>query len=201
MSSYAPVRYDELAPRVQQQCAGAESAVVLAALRRATRLFFQRTEAWQYELDPIDIVAEQASYVLAPGRNAVILRVIEVRLLSEEEVSSGYEGSIAAGQFYRFTPPSTLELNDQLKPHAAVTDGLRVKVVMIPNMEPGDVDEQVFNRYGEAIIAKAIYDLKSESGKPWSGPAQEYRTEYLRGISSARGDLARGFCVGEGLRA
>lgn len=203
MTMAAPIRYDELSRRVQQQCGGTELANVLPALRRATRLFFQRTECWQYQLDPIDIVAEKSQYSIIPDRAASVLRILEVRLLSSEEVASGYEGSITPGQFYEFTPPATLTLNDQIKPHSAVTDGLVVKVVLLPNMEASEVDEGVFNRYGEAIIAKAIYDLKGEINKPWSDPngREEFKIEYNRGIAAARGDLARGFSVGEGLRA
>lgn len=203
MSVTAPVRYDELTTRVIMQCSGLEKSGALFALKRATRLFFQRTEAWQYALDAIDLVAEQRSYSIIPDRSALVVRILEVRLLSTEEIASGFEGSITPGQFYEFTPPSTLVLNDQIKPHAAVTGGLKVKIVLIPNLESVEVDEQVFNRYGEAIIAKAIYDLKGEAKKPWSDPAgrMDWQAEYLRGISNARGDLARGYSVGEGLRA
>ena len=203
MTMASPIRYDELSRRVQQQCSGTELVNVVPALRRATRLFFQRTECWQYALDAIDIVAEQKEYDIIPDRNAIVVRILEVRILSEEEVSSGLEGRILAGQFYEFTPPSTLLLNDQIKPHSAVTGGLLVKAVLLPNLEANEVDEQVFNRYGEAIIAKAIYDLKGELNKPWSDPngRRDFDLEYKRGIASARGDLARGYSVGEGLRA
>ena len=203
MSVEAPVRYDELLRRVQQQCSGTEDVNVLPALRRATRLFFQRTEVWQYQLDPIDLVADTKDYTLSPDRDAIILRVIEVRLLSDEEIASGYEGNITPGQFYTFTPPDVLTLNDQITPRSNVTDGLVVKVVLMPNLEPGEVDEVMFNRYGEGIIAKAIYDLKGEAGKPWSDPQgrMDFKFEYLRGIANARGDIARNYSVGEGLRA
>lgn len=203
MTMAAPIRYDELSRRVQQQCSGTELVNVLPALRRATRLFFQRTEVWRYRLDQVDLVAEQSSYSIVPDRNAVVMRILEVRLLSSEEVASGFEGNVTPGQFYEFTPPSTLVLNDQIKPHAAVTGGLVVKAVLLPNMEAVEVDEQMFNRYGEAIIAKAVYDLKSEKDKPWTDykGRDDFKIEYERGIASARGDLARGFSVGEGLRA
>lgn len=204
MSTSVPVRYDELAGRVQFNCRGAELDVILPALRWATRLFCQRTEVWQVELDPINLVAEQVDYTIGTDNwTASIVRIVEVRLRSDEEVASGATGAIVAGQFYTFTPPSTLTLNDQIEPHAAVTDGLVVKVILLPSLEAVELDSWLFNRYGEALIAKAVHDLKGQQDKPWSDPKgrDEWRYEYLRGIANARGDLARGFSIGEGLQA
>lgn len=203
MADLQPVRLDELLNGVTPYCRSCPPGPALVALRRAMRTFCERTELWQEELDPIDLVADQADYTLAYKWLASIVRVLEVRLLSTEEVSAGSEGHIVALQFYEFTPPETLTLNDQIKPQAAVTDGMVVKVVLVPKWRVPEVPEWFIDQWAEPLCARAVWDLKGQASEAWYDPngRQEWADIWNDGLNRAMGNVARGFGVGGGLHA
>jgi hypothetical protein len=197
------VRYDQLYPGMAVELPGVEDRSFLRALRDAGRRFCDRTEIWAWTLDPIDLVEEQLDYTLAHEWQAVIKRVLEVRINSEAGVTAGTKGNAQDESLYEFTPPSTLTLDDSLEPGADLTDGLEADVVLVPNLRCDEIPEYIIERWGEAIMAGAIAELKRQPNRGWTDPdgAGYFQTQWNRGLNAALREGAVGYRVGKGLEA
>jgi len=208
MGPFTPVRYDQLLDELYLHLPGCSKTLIKGTLIKALRVLCDRTEAWTETLAPVDLVAEQLDYTLTTDWQAYIKRVIQVRKMSADEAAAGFDGSITAPQFYDFTPPGTLTLNQQLIPRENVTGGMIVKVVLSPLWNAVEIPDWLFNRWAQGIVARTLFELKAmkssaSSPVPWSDPdgAAFYRTEYNQLLGEIMGDTARGYTTGGGLRA
>jgi len=184
---------------------GNQQQIVTAAIREAVRRFLLRSEAWQYKLTALDLTADTVAYTITPDAyEADIRRILSVRILTEQEVTDGLEGTVQDESDYEFTPPTTLTLDDSIEPQESITDGLVVTVVLVPKVDSTvEVPEELARQWFEAIRAYTLWILKTQTNKPWSDAAGAKLAliEVNRGVAQARSDMARGFKVGEGLEA
>lgn len=67
---------------------------------------------------------------------------------------------------------------------------LEVDAVLRPELDADDIPDWLMDRFGEVIIAGAMWRLLRQRRKPWSDPerAEEYRAEWRRGLAAARMD-------------
>lgn len=181
----------------------APAEIQLIVLRQAARDFLARTEAWLDTLPSIDLVADTADYTLTHQYPAHIRRVTAVRILSEQDVTDGNEGTLQNPEYYEMVLPDILRLDTAIIPGEDVTDGLSVDAVLVPNMNCQELPVDLLERSQEGIVARALYLLMIQPGKPWT--AYDLATIHMRRyadlVSSAMGDLARRYTSDGGLQA
>jgi hypothetical protein len=171
--------YSDLLPYVIPELSGCPEPMITQALQRAGRRFCTNTEVWQKELTTMDIVASQTQYGLDPAEvtDAVGAQPEpEVRKISWVKISDAqqevytyklakYTGAALVSPAQ--TPQYALEFLEDYVPDTAITAGLVVKVVLIPNWNSSYISDFVLSGYGDAIGSGALVDLMMMPGKPW----------------------------------
>jgi hypothetical protein len=188
--------FTDLLEFVLQDVPGCSRALALQHLQQAARYFCIETEAWQEKLAAIDLKDATTSYTLTTDYEAEFRRIVTVWIRTETDVTNGDEGTVQDFDKYTFTPAATLELDDSIEPQEDVTDGLVVKVVLVPylNTDVGTVQVEAgisptfLNLWAEAIIARAKHTLFIMPRKLWSDPglAAYWLNEYRKGVSAAK---------------
>lgn len=129
------------------------------------------------ELAPIDVVADTASYSLAPvTANTEIAQVLEVYVnncwipvTNWTKVNSDYSNAkVRTGDAIGYIQAREDVLTLFPIPRIAYTDGLKVKVALRPIRTATEIEDAIGARYFDAIadaIFARIYKIPS---KPWS---------------------------------
>jgi len=173
---------------------GCSTAIMLHQLKLALRRFCEETEIWREDLASIDIEEDEDEYILTSVYDADIARIIDVRVNTEDGVTNGDDGALISPSRYEYDP-QTYTLTLGWEPSDDVTDGLDVKVVLLPchTIDDAGMEETFINRWYEPIYAKALADLLKMPSKKWTNPelAGHYQSEYYRGVARARAELQR----------
>jgi hypothetical protein len=164
-------------------------------LQQACRKFADDTEAFRETLAAIDIVAEQVDYTLTPSWDCRIKKILGVWLRSSTDVTNDDEGVQQAEDYYKFVRPNTLTLADDIEPTTAVTDGLIVEVVLVPEITQSGtnvVSIEFLNDYAEAIMSRAFYTLEMMRGRKWTDIQRAdkfHGPNYLTAVTDAMADI------------
>lgn len=207
--------YADLYPLMAPELPGCPEDFMLQALRKSTRKFCQDSDAWRKQLASINLVADKLDYVLSAGVEAEIKHIIEVRINTAAGITSGDIGVLIIPSLYTYHAEATirlgvvqaagtLSLDDSLKPAAAVTGGLEVKVSVVPLMNSAVIDMDFLTRWAEAIISGTIFSLMTMKGRKWTDlqRAPLFLLDYNRGVGRARRENVGGQKVDtEGLSA
>ena len=160
----------ELLPELLPLLPGCESPVALQAVRAAGREFARESGA--YLAAHLEELSESVDAVcVAVPDDAVIFRI--------NRVFCGKR--MLAPRSYRLDPANhTRVLLD--KPTGQKGEVIRVEYSMLPTPLCNAYAEEFFNRYWEAVKAKALAELFAMPQKPWSnGELSSYhRAAYLR---------------------
>lgn len=184
-------------PLMMDQLPGINTPVLDQHLRKACRIFADDTDAFIEELSPINLVAAQRAYTLTPSWDCRIKRIKEVWIRTSTDVTSDLEGTKQSEDLYRFERPDILTLEEGIKPGVAVTDGLVVHVVLVPEVDQtGDnvVSLEFLNDYSEGIMNRALYTLCIMPKQRWSDydRAKLFLSEYKNEVTRAMGDITLG---------
>jgi hypothetical protein len=161
---------------------GATESLVKTYTRMALRDFCRETEIWTEEIETIDMVADQASYAIPVTGDAYIKRLEWVKRKTStdnlfEDITKSSEDT------YKLVGDKTLEFVRQENiPTLTITDGIAVKIAKMPRISCEVLSDNLFDRYGEAVINRAKKLLMDLPKKPWSNPARamECQREYER---------------------
>jgi hypothetical protein len=187
-------RYADLYPLIVHDLPSCEEPTVVLALQLAGREFCNKTEVWDVTLDPVDIVADTLSYTLIWFEETHVKKVTKVEIDGEE----------IPPELYTFTPGNTLVLDGCLTPRAGITGGLVVDVVFVPRLTTSEIADFVFERWAEALVARAIAIEAIKPNKPWSNPAvaAAAAATYFEKVSEAMAQVATKYKSGcSGLEA
>jgi len=156
---------------------GCPKPVMLQHLKRAFREFAFKTESWWEELPKTNLVANQQLYGLLPTYDALIKRINWVRISDGQQSASHYE----------LKDEFQLKWKDDYIPSSSTADGLQVKVTMYPDYDNDVIDENYFTRWGDAIMAQAMYTLMLMPGHAWTNgdKAQIYNRDYQEMFNDA----------------
>lgn len=178
-------------PTILQRLKGAPRPIILQHLQDAYRLFCGDTEAWRPKIT-LSSVEDQRAYNLNAAYNAMIKRIITVWVRSEDDVDNDVEGSVQDEDYYRFYPPNELKFEYGCAPGESVTDGIIVRVVLIPELGTSDADPDFLNEWQEGILYGALRSLHEMEGKSWSSPreAQVNNQRYRAAVNRCKSDIA-----------
>jgi hypothetical protein len=204
---------------VAPEVTGCPSALIDSKIVTKAIEFCEQSEAWRYDLTPIDLVALQAGYSL---NLPVETQVVGIKSLfddghpvypkSEQQIDAdwpklnttfGYNSNAnnsfqpwrqrteaQAIYFYQSTP-GTVRLFPI--PESAKTGGLTGTVVVKPLPDGTLIDEDLYNQFYDAIASGAKADLMAMPGKDWTNleMVAYYSRKFTDGIDEARGKEAR----------
>lgn len=179
-------RFIDLYPLLQVDLPKCPTPLILQTLQQTMREFCTDTGIWREDLTAMDIVADQEDYTLASAWTAEIYRVVEVR-------TDGDEDSDPLDESEYTYDPTTEKLTLVNPPTAALTDGLLVKVVIIPELYCEEVEEAFLNRWGEGIVAGTKAKLMAEKNKVWSSPERVpfFQFEYDKVKAKAKIEITK----------
>ena len=189
--------FNDLLNLVLPEVPGCPTVLAVQHLQMAARQFCADAEAWREKLEAIDLVANDVTYTLTPAYDAEIRRIADVWIRTAADVTAGDDGTLLTYDQYEYDPTgSVLTLDDSIEPQLAVTDGLVVKVVLVPNLvtnvdsiaTQGGISATFLNYWAEPIMARAKHTLMRMVRTAWANPqmAGVYQTEYLDGFSRAK---------------
>lgn len=168
--------------------------LALQHLQQALRKFCEDSEAFTEKLAAINLEEEEVDYTLAPAHTSCeIRRVLEVWIRTETDVDDDLDGTLQDFDKYEFDPVTkVLTLDDSIEPQEDVTEGLVVKVVLVPFLKTDlhnttAVSAAFLNLWAETVMARALYTLKRMVRRPWSDPqtAMVHLNDYNQGLSRA----------------
>lgn len=188
--------YSDLMQLIMQQVPGCEQPLIQQHLQQAVRKFCHHSEAWLEKMQPMDLIEDQYEYTLTPNYDCEVRRVTDVWYRSADDVTNDHDGQhLQELDEYTFVRPNVLRLCKNLAPQADVTDGLVVKVVLVPFLlESGGnaISQDFLNLWAEPIVAGAIETLMMVPRTRWGNPnlAQYWRNIYLTGITDAKAAIS-----------
>mgnify|MGYP001586202431 FL=1 len=149
---------------------GCLSPTIQRTLIRVCRDFLYKSKAWQENLALIDVVAEQEDYTLKVPYNAVIMNIsgLKVRNDNTHEFETTDEYPQA---YYTYVPENILRfVSASFAPQIAVTEGMKVSVVLIPEFNAHNMPNWIIERYAEGFVAGAKAEIMMSPGKPYTNP-------------------------------
>jgi len=158
------------------------------SLRKMARQFCIDTGVWRETLDSFNTAAGTAEYSLdvpAPYVVSTVAQVYVHRVLGIREAGSTLNSSETR---YTISQEGKIKFKDApTSVYAVIPD-----VVFVPIRNSVTYIDWIITRWGDAIAAGALFDLKSMSGGkmlvPWYDPggAEKYEAEYLAGVARAK---------------
>ena len=188
----------DLYPLVMAHVHGIDTFTLDQHLQEASRAFCRETEAFRETLTR-DLVASTATYVLTPSYDCRVKRVTDVHMLTAADVTAGNQGTWIDPKYYRFNPATNvLTFFSQVVPSVAVTGGLVVEVVLVPQVtQTGNnvISQDFLNVNADGIMEYALFTLMKMPGQRWTnldpitGAPFHYR-EYLKCVRDAMSEVA-----------
>jgi hypothetical protein len=149
------------------------------ALRNAARKFCRDTEVWRENIPEFDTVPDQADYVLDPGAGNAFIRVYIVKR----------DGMGLSECLWAMSGDNTLIL----KPAPKAVHKIVATAVLMPHILTSTLPDVLVGRWGEYIIAGAMFELKADKGSeadplPWFDPSGAViaRERYYEGVGAAK---------------
>ena len=171
---------------VTPEVPGATDDEVVAKLREALRRFCMETEAWTQKIE-VDTVADQAAYDVIPEGDALIKRVVSVKLKAND--SDDFDDIIPTNAAFYEVDSTGLGITfyNGYEPNDTRTDGMEVRIALQPTLTCESVDTDLMDRYAEAIYSLAKHLLMRMSGRMFFNPdmAKFYFDEYRRFSATA----------------
>lgn len=174
-----------LLPRTAPQLAGCSDAIQMEALRWAARELCM-AEIWYETLAAITMAidADTATLTVPDGYDADILRVFQITLDDVQQDDS----------LWTFGPNNDLVLTAAV----AKETSLVAQIVMMPQMTCHEYPDWLVSRFGDGIVAGALWQLKRQFGmkpaRPWADQAgaQMCEIEFRRAIGRAKKEIWTG---------
>lgn len=175
-----------------------------AAIRLALIEFCERSECWQVELDPISVIAGQATYELETPLDSQLLKVRQADYADRkeplEEKSTDQLRNLYGdwrareGEPRYFTQLVKTDIRLVPSPLESVADGLRCLVALRPTNDAREVDDNIFAWWAEPIGYGARARLKTNPGQQYYDPAAAAvdRNMFMRYVAEATLQTQRG---------
>jgi hypothetical protein len=150
--------YEFMIPLLGAKC---PPAYLFQHLKEAFRWFTYQTESWTEEIEDIDMEEDEATYRLNPTYDALIKRILWVKINGGEIGSNQYE----------LANESQLKFKTDYVPTYDLTAGIDVKVVLYPDVGSDTEPENYLTRWKDGILHRALWTLFQMRGRPWYDPA------------------------------
>ncbi len=183
---------------------GIHRSVLKRQLILACREFFEQSWAWRQTLGPLNIVANQPTYMLSPfnsttdvvGVLGVTINGIPIYALPEEpsyppSTTPLQTVNLPAG--YYMLRPDVLALAPVPNPTTPQT--MKVLCALKPKSSVSQVPKIAVTNFYDAILAGVLYRLLNQPAKPYSNPALSmyFESRFRTLIGTYAGKAKTGF--------
>ena len=186
-------------PWVLTECPGAPTPVVDDALLSAVRVFLNVTEAISLNIAQATIIGT-TDYVPAVTAGTEMFKAVSLKrsateflTVKSQEFIDAQSSSSAAPNMYCVvdTAPMTIRLS----PTPVSVETLTLVVALRPTVTATTLDDILFSRWRDAVVAYACYYLMSQENKPWSNQSRAafLYNKYDGLVSYALTALSQGF--------
>lgn len=177
---------NDLIPYIIPDVPGAPEGVIKLRLREAMRQFCRETEAWTEDIE-VNEVADQADYDVVPSYEAYIKRIVHIKIKSSG--SNVFDSMVEAdpSQYKLNNDALSISFYDGYEPQNTVTNGIQVRVALMPNVTVEEFSGKFLDRYAEGVYSLAKHMLMRTPRTPYYAPdlARFYYTEYEVAKSNA----------------
>jgi hypothetical protein len=156
-----------------------EDNVVKARIREAIRQFCSDTEAWTEKV-VVDEVADQTDYPFTLTGDAIVKRIISVKVKTSETQEFDRIGEQGFDSYDLSDDGRQIEFTDSATPKHDIDDGIQFKFALQPTMDCDVLSGDMVERYGYGIGALAKHKLMITPKTPYFSPdlAQYWFNEY-----------------------
>lgn len=178
--------YEDLLPDVLANCVGVDEGFALRTLRNVGIDFCIRSLVWEADID-LDTTADQQDYTLTPAYDAVVHEIVSVKVKTASTQSFDDLSPISES-LYELQDDMTLHfLRDDYSPQNTITAGMRVRAVLRPTRNSGELPDHFTERWADELVAGATSKLMMIPERPYSNPntAQHYDNIFRNGIIRA----------------
>ncbi len=191
--------YDEVLPDLP----GAQTDIVLHAIRRALIYFCERSLAYWHTPADIDVVSGTHTYTPAVPTDTEIAKVRQawydnnqLHIVSSDDLNNFYldwQNESNPPEYLTQESVSTVRLVPN--PSADLTAGLSLRLALKPTATAATIGGDIFDRYYDVIGYGAKARLMASPKKPYSSTehASYFDRKFKDGIASAAIDAAKGF--------
>lgn len=180
------------------------NALIAHHLKLASRDFFRMTRIYRLPFT-INVVAGTGTYTIAPPTGYEVTAIVEARFEGEKidpatrdeafDLFGAQWQTTQSESVWRFVQAGEGQLTLVPVPNRAITGGLTGMYAMQPTLAAVGIPDDIFNKYAEIIGYRAIADLSSIDGKPWTSDknAVKYSGMYTVGRNSVQIKVDRDF--------
>lgn len=163
----------DLADRVARDLPRCPRNAMLDALRDAWHALCEEAEVYRKEVS-VDLVSGQTLYRLNPHVDATITGIGEARWRTQSDIAGNRPGTTIPAYWFSVTPQGNHQYVD-ITDAIGIQDGgqLVLQLILQPDLYAEDepqVPEEILNRYGAALAAKATAILAAKRGEPYFNP-------------------------------
>ncbi len=185
---------------------GIHRSVLKRQLILACREFFEQSRAWRASIGPINIVKDQATYMLSPFNSTTdVVGVINCSIngipvypIAFRPPPTGTGGSPPVPTSnqpfgYYMVRPDILALYPS--PAKDIANGMQVLVSLKPKSSVKQVPHIAVTDFYEAILNGVLYRVLNQPGKPYSNPglAAQFESKFRTYIGMYAGLAKTGF--------
>lgn len=154
---------------------GVPEPVAINALRKAAIEFCDRSRVWVIDHDPIDLIAEEATYQFSPNNGTVVIRVeeawvsgMDITPAARLDVQRNANWTSMLGTPKHYLQENTEELILFPKPVSALSGALTLKVSLKPSRKSTGIEGWLVEKWLDDIVHGAMWKLLEMPSKPWS---------------------------------
>lgn len=192
-------RYSDLYEHMVTEVPGCPEPLMAQHLYEAGRAFMESSRVWEETLPPIDLVASEREYDLAPRWQAEVEVIRQVRVNTAAGVTTGRQGAVVHPHDYWMERSDTgmfaqLVFAESAEPSVSVTNGLVVQVTLVPSEGKHTLPVWLLQRYYRGIISSACSELMTRDERSeYFNPvrAEWHAKRYRRDLIKAKGDRIR----------
>ena len=186
------IKFTELRRYFDEELPGITFARGLSdeSAREVIRTFFEQTQQWKEDIDPINTKKEVRFYDLStPNSQGLIDRftIVRQRFTDDEE-------TIKLEAEKDYVRPQRNEIELVADPSDDVKKGLEIQVALVPTRIATEICDELFDEW-YLIWAKGVKaNLMAMKNKRWSDPVRaiQLEREFWDGIRFARSDETKG---------
>jgi len=167
-------RVEDITPLIAVEVPTGPESILRNMVVETARLFCRKTRYWRANLDDILMIPGQSRYDLfSPVNRASVYDVISVRY--DKQTKFLNRSTYAKLQFdldnsgipTAFALESARELVLAPVP-ASSTAILKVRAVLVPDLDATEIDDRIYDDFGETILHGALFRLLRIPGKAWT---------------------------------
>lgn len=199
--------YDDFLPYVLTDVPGCPEIAAIQAIKTTVIDFCEKSLVVQADLDPVNLIANQADYDLEPPANSLVTKVIRLFYKNDELPPMGQD-FIPSATFYNqsaidgdatsdpraWSQKSERTFSVYPAPRISEAGAITIRVALKPTRASTTCDDVLFEDYVEYIAAGAKARLMLQPNKAYTNPnlVVTQNQLYMQGVNAARQRVSRG---------